>query len=127
MIFDTDIFIWVQRKNERAANLIDKSPQRYLSIQSYMELLQGAKNKSQHKYIKDFLNQYNFIVLPFTENIGHRASIYIEEYTLSSNLRAGDAIIAATAVENNMILVSSNAKHFKPIKELQLNVFKPLL
>ena len=85
MIFDTDIFIWVQRKNERAADLIDKSPQRYLSIQSYMELLQGANKKSQHQYIKDFLNQYNFIVLPFTENIGHRASIYMGEY-ISSNL-----------------------------------------
>ena len=127
MIFDTDIFIWVQRKNDRAADLIDKSPQRYLSIQSYMELLQNAENKGQHKYIKDFLTEYNFIVMPFTENIGHRASIYIEEYTLSSNLRAGDAIIAATAVENNMILVSGNAKHFKPIKELRLTIFKPLL
>ena len=125
MIFDTDIFIWVQRKNEKAADLIDKSIQRYLSIQSYMELLQCANNKSQHKYIKDFLNEYDFIVLPFTENIGHRASIYIEEYTLSSNLRAGDAIIAATAVEHNMILASGNAKHFKPIKELQLKIFKP--
>jgi predicted nucleic acid-binding protein len=125
MIFDTDIFIWVQRKNEQAADLIDKSAQRYLSIQSYMELLQCAENKSQHKYIKEFLNEYDFIVLPLTENIGHRASIYVEEYTLSSNLRAGDAIIAATAVENNMILVTSNAKHFKPIKELQLNIFKP--
>ena len=125
MIFDTDIFIWVQRKNEKAADLIDKSIQRYLSIQSYMELLQYANNKSQHKYIKDFLNEYDFIVLPFTENIGHRASIYIEEYTLSSNLRAGDAIIAATAVEHNMILASGNAKHFQPIKELQLKIFKP--
>jgi predicted nucleic acid-binding protein len=125
MIFDTDIFIWVQRKNEQAADLIDKSAQRYLSIQSYMELLQCAENKSQHKYIKEFLNEYDFIVLPLTENIGHRASIYVEEYTLSSNLRAGDAIIAATAVENNMILVTSNSKHFKPVKELQLNIFKP--
>jgi len=125
MIFDTDIFIWVQRKNERAADLIDKSIQRYLSIQSYMELFRCANNKNQHKYIKDFLKEYDFIVLPFTENIGHRASIYIEEYTLSSGLRAGDAVIAASAVEHNMILVSSNAEHFKPIKELQLNIFKP--
>jgi predicted nucleic acid-binding protein len=44
---------------------------------------------------------------------------------LSSNVRSGDAIIAATAVENNMILSSSNAKHFKVIKELQLKPFKP--
>lgn len=65
------------------------------------------------------------MVLPLTENIGHRASIYIEEYTLSSHLRSGDAIIAATAVENNMTLVSSNAKYFKVIKDLKLKVFKP--
>ncbi len=82
-------------------------------------------NKTQHKYVKDFLTSFGFNVLSLTENIGHRASIYVEEYTLSSNIRSGDAIIAATAVENNMILSSSNAKQFKVIKELKLKPFKP--
>ena len=125
MIFDTDIFIWVQRGNEKAAKLMEKAEEKYLSIQTYMELLQCAKNKTQHKQVKDFLTSFGFIVLPFTENIGHRASIYIEEYTLASNLRSGDAVIAATAVENNMMLASSNVKHFKVIKELKLKAFKP--
>ncbi len=125
MIFDTDIFIWVQRGNEKAAKLMEKAEEKYLSIQTYMELLQCAKNKTQHKFVKDFLTSFGFNVLPLTENIGHRASIYVEEYTLSSNVRSGDAIIAATAVENNMILSSSNAKHFKVIKELKLKPFKP--
>lgn len=125
MIFDTDIFIWTQRGNEKAAKLMEKSGDRFLSIQTYMELLQCAKNKTQHKYIKDFLSSFSFIVLPLTENIGHRASIYIEEYTLSSGLRSGDAIIAATAVENNLPLTSSNLKHFKVIKELRFKAFKP--
>lgn len=125
MIFDTDIFIWIQRGNERAADLIDWSDNRYLSVFTYMELLQGAKNKAQHKYIKDFLEDYSFIILPLTENIGHRASIYIEEYAIASHLRAGDAVVAATAVENNLPLVSSNAKHFMLIKDLRLKVFKP--
>ena len=125
MIFDTDIFIWVQRGSEKAARLMQKVDDKFLSVQTYMELLQCAQNKTQHKYVKDFISSFGFMVLPLTENIGHRASIYIEEYTLSSGLRSGDAIIAATAVENNMILVSSNAKHFKAIKELELKVFKP--
>ena len=125
MIFDTDIFIWTQRGNKKAAKLLEKSEEKYLSVQSYMELLQCAKNKTQHKHVKDFLSSFGFLVLPLTENIGHRASIYIEEYTLSSSLRSGDAIIAATAVENNMVLASSNVKHFKVIKELQLKAFKP--
>ena len=125
MIFDTDIFIWAQRGNEKAAKLMEMSEERHLSIQSFMELLQCAKNKKQHKHIKDFLTSFNFLVLPLTENVGHRASIYIEEYTLASSLRSGDAIIAATAVENNLPLVSSNVKHFRMIKELKLKSFKP--
>lgn len=125
MIFDTDIFIWAQRGNEKAASVMEKAEERFLSVQTYMELLQCAKNKTQHKYVKDFLSSFGFTVLPLTENIGHRASIYIEEYTLSSGLRSGDAIIAATAVENSLILASSNSKHFKAVKELQLKIFKP--
>ncbi len=125
MIFDTDIFIWAERGNEKAAKLMEKTEEKFLSIQTYMELLQCAKNKTQHKHVKDFLSSFGFIVLPLTENIGHRASIYVEEYTLSSSIRSGDAIIAATAVENNMALSSSNVKHFKVIKELKLKAFKP--
>ena len=125
MIFDTDIFIWVQRGNEKAAKLIEKSKDRFLSIQTYMELLQCAKDKTQHKYVKDFLSSFDFIVLPLTENIGHRASIYVEEYTLSSGLRSADAIVAATAVENNLTLTSSNSKHFRVIKDLNFKSFKP--
>ena len=125
MIFDTDVFIWVEKGNEKASRLIEQAEERFLSIQTYMELLQCAGNKVQHKNVKDFLSSYGFVVLSFTENIGHRASIYIEEYTLSTGLRAADAVIAATATENNMELVSGNTKHFKPIKELKLKSFKP--
>ena len=125
MLFDTDIFIWVQRGNEKAAKLMEKAAEKYLSIQTYMELLQCVRNKTQHKNIKDFLTSFGFNVLPLTENIGHRASIYIEEYTLSSNICSGDAIIAATAVENNMMLSSSNIEHFKVVKDLKLKTFKP--
>jgi predicted nucleic acid-binding protein len=125
MIFDTDIFIWVQRGNEKAAKLINRSKERFLSVYTYLELLQSAKNKQQHHYINDFLSSFSFVVLPLSGNIGHRALIYIQEYTLSHGLRAGDAVIAATAAENRMTLVSSNAKHFKPIKELKLKVFAP--
>lgn len=125
MIFDTDIFIWAQRGNSKALMLMENSPERFLSVQTYMELLQCAADKKQHQYIKDFLTVFGFNVLPFTENIGHRASIYIEEYTLANGLRAGDAIIAATAVENHLPLASSNIKHFKMIRELRLERFKP--
>lgn len=125
MIFDTDIFIWIQRGNLKAANLVEREEERFVSVQTYLELLQGAENKQQHEYTKQFLKDFGFRTLPLSGNIGHRATVYIEEYSLSHGLRAGDALIAATAAENNMVLCSSNAKHFKPIKDLKLKVFHP--
>ena len=125
MLFDTDIFIWTQRGNRRAAALIERDPVRYLSVQTYMELLQCARDKQQHRLIKQFLADFGFSMLPLAENIGHRALVYIEEYGISSGLRAGDAIIAATATENNLPLVTGNAKHFKAIRDLTLKVFRP--
>ena len=125
MLFDTDILVWVQRGNLRAARLVERAAQRSISTLSYMELMQRAQNKDQHRHTKDFLASFGFDLVPLSENIGHRAAIYIEEYTLSHGIRAGDAIIAATAVENNLTLVSSDRKHFSPIKDLKLTLFKP--
>lgn len=125
MLFDTDILSWIQRGNTKAARLVEQAPERCISAQTYMELLQCAQSKSQHRVIKDFLGDFNFTVLPLTENIGHRAMIYVEEFTLSSGLRAADALVAATAIENNLKFCTGNAKHFKSLKELQMQVFKP--
>lgn len=125
MLFDTDILIWVQRGNENAASLIDQNRERKISILSYMELMQCPSSKEMQKITMDFLTEFNFEILPITENIGHRAAIYIEEHSLSTGMRAGDAIIAATAVENNLTLSTGNKKHFKNIKGLTLKLFKP--
>ena len=104
---------------------MEKETERFLSVQTYMELLQCARSKIELKNAKDFLSDYEFEILGFTSNIGHRAAIYIEEYTIQQGIRAGDAIIAATAMENNLTLCSSNQKHFKCINDLRLQVFKP--
>ena len=125
MLFDTDILIWIQKGNKRAANLVTNENSRYISIQTYMELFQCARSKKEHQIVRSFLQEMEFIVLPLNENIGHRAAVYIEEYTLSSGLRSGDAIIAATSIENNLILSTANQKHFKDIKDIQIKVFRP--
>ena len=125
MIFDTDMFIWAQRGNLRAVQMIEAEEERLLSVQTYLELMQGAENKRQHTIIHSFLSDFGFSVLPFSEGISHRASVYIETYAISHGLRAGDALIAATATEHSKTLCSSNEKHFKPIIGLALRVFKP--
>jgi len=125
VVFDTDIFIWLQRGNLKAARLVEHEDERFISVLTYLELLQCARNVRQHEQTRRFLKEFGFRTLPLSGNIGHRATVYIEMYSLSHGLRAGDALIAATAAENDLVLCSGNAKHFKPIKDLRLKVFTP--
>jgi hypothetical protein len=124
MIFDTDIIIWIQRGNKKAGELVDSDDDRCISIISYMELLQNAQQQQQQIIIKNFLKEMDFTILPLSETIGHRASIYVEEYSLSFGISADDALIAATAIENNQTLISGNSKHYKPIRELNFKRFQ---
>jgi len=125
MLFDTDVLIWVFRGNAKAATAIDAAQRRHLSIVNYMELLHGARSRAEVKAIKNFLADCRFETLPLTENIGHRASIYMEEYGLKVAMCLADALVAATAVEGKLILCTANRKHYKPISELELKPFRP--
>jgi len=125
MMYDTDILTWIQRGHAKAARLVEKDRSKSLSVQSYMELLQGARDKAEQQVIKDFVYAFDFAILPLTENIGHRALVYVEEYTLAAGMRSADALIAATAVERNLELVTSNTKHFRAVKDLRLRAFRP--
>jgi predicted nucleic acid-binding protein len=125
MLFDTDILIWIQRGNEKAAICFESAETRYISLQTYMELLQCAPSKKHIRLAKRFLTDFGVIVLPLTEAIGHRAAVYVEEYTASHGLRAGDALVAATASEHELVLATSNEKHFKAIQSLQVKIVKP--
>ena len=123
MLFDTDILIWIQRGNRKAAELVDADENRAVSIITFMELLQHASNKSQQQLIRRYLSDLNFIILPLSENIGHRALVYIEEYSSGFGLSTDDALIAATAIENNETLATGNYKHFKSIRDLVIKRF----
>ena len=125
VIFDSDIFIWHFRGDIGATQLLNQVEEIAISIMSYMELMQGARNKQEAKYIRTLLRELNCTILPLAENVGYRAAIYIEDYALSHGLKANDAIIAATAFENALPLYSSNEKHFRMIRGLDFRSFYP--
>ena len=45
MLYDTDALIWLKRGNGVVADILENDPFRYLSLQTYLELVQGAKNR----------------------------------------------------------------------------------
>jgi predicted nucleic acid-binding protein len=125
VIFDTDVLIFVFRGNRRAARLVDRAEARSISIVTYMELLQGARSKSEQRGVRAFLVQTGFATLPLTETIGQRAATYMEEHALGGGLFMADALIAATAVEHALTLSTANAKHFRAVRDLSLKVLRP--
>jgi predicted nucleic acid-binding protein len=125
MLFDTDVLIWVLRGSAKAARLVDETGDRRISVVTLMELLQGARDKHESRLIKRFVVELGFRTVPLTENTGHRAVVYMEEYGLSSGLRVADALIAATAAENHLTLCSGDKSHYRAIVELDLLPFRP--
>ncbi len=125
VIFETDVLIWCFKGNSRAAKIIDSTDNRSISAVTLMELHQGARDKREQKSIGKFLHDLNFDILPLSENISHRACIYVEEFCLKANLQMADALIAATAVEHRDTLCTANAKHYRVVSEIDLKVFKP--
>jgi predicted nucleic acid-binding protein len=125
MLFDTDILIWYLRGNPKAAKIIQDTVAKQISTVVYMELLQGARDKREVKVIRTFLKDAGFEILPLTENIGHRASVYMEEYCLKTGMCMADALLASTAVENQLPLITGNSKHYKTITEVELRIFRP--
>ncbi len=125
MLFDTDVLIWCFRGVAKAAKTIENDSSPTISVVTYMELVQGVRDKKELKSIASFLANMGISVLPLTENIGHRASIYLEEHALKDGMAMADALIAATAVERALTLCTGNGKHFRVISDLEVAVFKP--
>lgn len=124
MIFDTDVIIWLLKGNVRAAEIINNSQKRFISVITFMELLKVALNKKEQAVIKNMIKNLGLNVLPVDENISHRALIYIEEYGLKTGICVADAFIAATAAEYSLVLCTGNYKDFREIEDIELKVFR---
>ncbi|MBP9663421.1 MAG: PIN domain-containing protein, partial [Pyrinomonadaceae bacterium] len=80
-------------------------------------------NKTEVRKIEKLL-QF-FTIFHFDEAIGRRSIDLIRKYSKSHGLLLADAVIAATCLENELRLVTFNAKHFQFIQGLTIDVPKP--
>ena len=125
MLIDTDVLIWYMRGNQKAKKVIDKVRAFYISSVNYMELLQGIRNKEELRSLRHFLTQREIEIVHVSEDVSQKTLNYMEEYSLSHNLRMADAMIAATVLILGVTLLTANSKHYVPIKGIQIKQFRP--
>ena len=125
MIFDTDVLIWAFRGNDRAMKAIDGEASRAISSVTYMEVVKGARNKSELREIKRFFSGMGFRMIPINEEISSRAVSLIELAGLKTNMGVVDALIFATALQAGDSLLSGNYHHFKDVPDLSVVRFSP--
>ncbi|MEL0589683.1 MAG: type II toxin-antitoxin system VapC family toxin [Planktothrix rubescens PR222] len=121
ILIDTDILIDVFRGIEPAINrLQDESQTALLSISvvTEMELMVGCRNKSEQQKLTVFLN--NYVILKINESISDQAVELLRQYRLSHGLLIPDALIAATAINFNIPLLTKNQSDYRFIKEVNL-------
>lgn len=125
MLMDTDVLIWVTRGHARAAAALQAITPWRISAVTYIELAQGCRNKEELARIKSGLLSRQTEIIPVSVAISNRAMVLIDSYALSHKLQLSDALIAATALEHGLTVLSANTKHFSPIAGLQVSPFVP--
>jgi tRNA(fMet)-specific endonuclease VapC len=117
-LFDSGILILHLRNQpgylELTNRLMDEA-EVYISTMTRLEIVRGMK-KREHRDTFDLLDSLENI--PMTSMIADRAGELIHTWQVRGiNLGNADAVIAASALENGLILATTNPKHF-PMPEL---------
>lgn len=125
MLIDTDVIIWYMRGNQNALEILEKHKSFTISVVTYMELVQGMRNKKELSSLRKALKSWNTKIIYITEEISSKAMFYVEQHYLSHSVQLADALIGATAVSHGISLLTGNDKHYKIVKEIKLNRFYP--
>jgi len=123
VLVDTDVLVCYLRGSLAASRALDEATDFSIYAVTYMELLQGLRNKGELVALRRSLDLRRTTILPLTAAITIRAVALMEALVLSHGLRMGDALIAATAIEHGLGLLSGNVKHYAPVDDLLVKRF----
>ena len=123
MVIDTDVLIWYMRGNEKAYQIVEDSNNFFISVVTYMELVQGLRNKKELNHLRKALHGWNAQILYISEEISSKAMFYVEQHFLSHSMQLADALVGATAIAYGFPLLTGNDKHYKVMKDLEIKKF----
>jgi tRNA(fMet)-specific endonuclease VapC len=122
ILCDTNIIIEFYKNNPTIVNelKIIGVDQLAISVITQAELYYGALNKAELLKIQKHLNLLpNF---PIDNQVSAQFIQLMERYSLSHKLTIPDALIAATALVNNVNLYTLNLKDFRFIEGVNLHL-----
>lgn len=125
MVIDTDVLIWYMRGNDKAYQVIENSSNFFISVVTYMELVQGLRNKKELNHLRKALHGWKAQILYVSEEISAKAMFYVEQHFLSHSMQIADALIGATAVAYGLPILTGNDKHYRVMKDIQIKKFMP--
>jgi len=125
MVIDTDVLIWYMRGNEKAYKVIENSKNFFISVVTYMELVQGMRNKNELNKLRRALHVWNSKVIYISEEISVKAMFFVEQHYLSHSIQLADALIGATSITYGLPILTGNDKHYKILKDIQIKKFRP--
>jgi len=125
MVIDTDVLIWYMKGNEKAYKAIENSKNFFISVVTYMELVQGMRNKNELNNLRSALHVWNSKILYISEEISIKAMFFIEQHYLSHSIQLADALIGATAISYGLPILTGNDKHYKILKDIRIKKFRP--
>lgn len=83
MLVDTDVLIWHLRGYRQASLCLDRLSALTLSVVSYLELIQGMRNKAELAAVQKMLALRRADVLPLTPATAQRAVGLMEKHFAS--------------------------------------------
>ena len=122
-LIDTTLLVDHLRGDLRSYSFL-KQNRPAISHVTVAELVQGTSSKVSLKFVDQAIKDLETI--PISESISSQALKFQKNFFHSHNLQLLDALIAATAIENKLTLVTANTKHFSFIKRLKLLDWKKL-
>ena len=128
-LIDTDIIIFALRGDKTVLAKFEENKNIPISISmiTYAELVFGAKSSQNERTNMLKVNRIREIYPVEELNIGIMelfADIKANMYSKAMRIEDMDLCIAATAIYNDLVLVTNNTKHFKNIPLLQLENWK---
>ena len=120
-LLDSDVLIDISRGKPEACEYLDALPEGWAISQiSALELIVGARDNQDLADIDAFLSAY--VIVPLRDSTGTAAYKLLKRYAKSHGLHVFDSLVAATAIENDLTLVTRNRRHFGMIEGLSLLV-----